>query len=195
MTHEEFYGSDYARMINVEQRLLELIEQYPKTNTEDVKPIVYVCSRIKKPDSMIAKLKKRGLPPNKQAALTKVFDAIGIRVVCSFTEDVYRVASWLSEQPYIGVIQIKDYIAYPKSNGYRSFHMQVEIKKGSEKGLLAEIQVRTIATDFWATLEHQIKYKKDLPHENLIRDELKRCADEIASVDLSMQTIRDIIKN
>lgn len=195
LTHEAFYGSAYAQMINTEHHLLDLIACYPKADPEDVKPIVYVCSRIKKPDSMIAKLKKRSLPPNKQAALTEVFDAIGIRVVCSFTEDVYRVASWLSEQPYIKIIKTKDYIAYPKSNGYRSYHMQVEIQEGAEKGLLAEIQVRTIATDFWATLEHQIKYKKDLPHENLIRDELKRCADEIASVDLSMQTIRDIIKN
>ena len=194
MTHEEFYGSDYARMINVEQRLLELIDQYPKANTEDVKPIIYVCSRIKDPVSMIAKLKKRGLSASKESALCEVFDAISIRIVCSFTEDVYRVASWLSEHSCLKVIQKKDYIAYPKPNGYRSYHMQVKIQEGPGKGLLAEIQVRTIATDFWATLEHQIKYKKDLLHEKLIRDELKRCADEIASVDLSMQTIRDIIR-
>lgn len=88
----------------------------------------------------------------------------------------------------------KDYYAYPKPNGYRSYHILLKIADGAGKGCRAEIQVRTIANDFWATLEHQIKYKKDMPNEKLIRSELKRCADEIASVDLSMQTIRDIIR-
>ena len=119
---------------------------------------------------------------------------MGIRVVCAFAEDVYQVVSWLADRPYIRVIQSKDYIAYPKPNGYRSYHMLIELQEGEEKGYFAEIQVRTIATDFWATLEHQIKYKKSIPNEALIRAELKRCADEIASVDLSMQTIREIIR-
>lgn len=143
---------------------------------------------------MTEKLEKRQLPVTCEAALHEVYDAVGIRVVCAFAEDVYQVVSWLADRPYIRVIQSKDYIAYPKPNGYRSYHMLIELQEGEEKGYFAEIQVRTIATDFWATLEHQIKYKKSIPNEALIRAELKRCADEIASVDLSMQTIREIIR-
>lgn len=194
MTHEEFYGSSLESMKKAEQQLLSLIDNYPNSNSDDVNPIIYCCSRLKSPNSMMQKLKKRGLPVNEQTALTKVYDAIGIRIICAFTEDVYQIAAWLKNQPSIEVFREKDYIAYPKPNGYRSYHLLIKIREGDGKDLFAEIQVRTIATDFWASLEHQIKYKKDLPHETLIRNELKRCADEIASVDLSMQTIRDILK-
>ena len=194
MTYEEFYGSSYEVMKKAEGQLLELIRQYPGTEPEDVNSIIYCCSRIKSPESMTEKLEKRQLPVTCEAALHEVYDAVGIRVVCAFAEDVYQVVSWLADGPYIRVIQSKDYIAYPKPNGYRSYHMLIELQEGEEKGYFAEIQVRTIATDFWATLEHQIKYKKSIPNEALIRAELKRCADEIASVDLSMQTIREIIR-
>lgn len=193
LTFQEFYGDTYEAMKKAERDLLEMIEQYPMPSNKDVQTIVYVCSRIKHPDSMICKLEKKGLSVSCETALTQVFDAIGVRIVCSFNEDVYRVASWLSAREDIRIIQEKDYIAYPKPNGYRSYHLQIEMHSGGQRGLRAEIQIRTIAIDFWATLEHQMKYKKNLEHEGLIRDELKRCADEIASVDLSMQTIRDII--
>ena len=96
----------------------------------------------------------------------------------------------MDDQEEIEIIKIKDYIAYPKENGYRSYHMILKIK---ELNLNAEIQIRTIALDFWANLEHQMKYKKHIKNEEMIRSELKRCADEIASVDLSMQTIKDLI--
>ena len=89
----------------------------------------------------------------------------------------------------------KDYIAYPKSNGYRSLHLIIRFTTDDLKDITAEIQLQTIALDFWAALEHQIKYKHDVPQEEIIRSELKRCADEIASVDLSMQTIREILQN
>lgn len=194
MTYEEFYGSSYAMMKEAERRLLELIRQYPCADPEDVKPIIYCCSRIKHPESMIKKLEKKALPITCKAALHEVYDAIGVRIICAFAEDVYQVARWLSGQPYIRVIRHKDYIAYPKPNGHRSYHMLIELEEGEEKGYFAEIQIRTIAIDFWAALEHQIQYKKNVSHEGLIRDELKRCADEIASVDLSMQTIREVIR-
>lgn len=102
----------------------------------------------------------------------------------------HKVSKWLEDQEEIEVLNIKDYIAYPKENGYRSYHMIINIKKYN---LNAEIQIRTIALDFWANLEHQMKYKKHIKNEHMIRGELKRCADEIASVDLSMQTIKDLI--
>ncbi|MCD8077093.1 MAG: hypothetical protein LUE63_01710, partial [Lachnospiraceae bacterium] len=93
------------------------------------------------------------------------------------------------------VREVKDYISYPKPNGYRSLHLILRFTGGRMKGLQAEIQVRTIAIDFWAALEHQMKYKQtiDSSYEKIVREELKRCADEIASVDISMQTIRDLL--
>ena len=195
MTYEEFYGSAYKTMKKTEEQLSELIILYSNTKREKegVKPVVYFCTRIKTPESMMRKLERRGYDITVHAALNQIFDAIGIRVVCAFAEDVYRLVRWLKEQTLFQIIEEKDYYEYPKPNGYRSYHILIRMK--DEDALLAEIQVRTIANDFWATLEHQLKYKKDLEHEELIRKELKRCADEIASVDLSMQTIRDIIRN
>lgn len=194
MTDAEFYGAFFNPMLETKQQLLDMIQEYPQDDSQDLKPIIYCCSRIKSAESMIQKLNKQGLPANSQTALTKMFDAIGIRIICSFAEDVYHVVNWLSKRPDIKIISKKDYIAYPKPNGYRSYHLQIKFCKDEEIQLPAEIQVRTIATDFWATLEHQLKYKKELQHEELVRRELKRCADEIASVDLSMQTIKEILR-
>lgn len=196
MTPEEFYGSAYADMLKAEAMLVKLISEYSATKRkkEGVKPIVYSCSRIKSPESMIRKLEERGFEQTREAALEKVYDSIGVRAVCAFAEDVYRLVRWLKKQNDILIVEEKDYYAYPKPNGYRSYHMLLKIVDGEATGLHAEIQIRTIANDFWATLEHQLKYKKNIPNEKLIRNELKRCADEIASVDLSMQTIRDIIR-
>lgn len=196
MTYTEFYGSNYTGMKQAEQYLLDLIDQYTvvKREREGMKPIVYRCSRIKTPESMIQKLKKRGYEPTVADALSKVHDAIGVRAVCAFSEDVYRFVHWLKTQNTIEILSEKDYYTHPKPNGYRSYHMQILLKNETISEYYAEIQIRTIATDFWATLEHQLKYKEDIPNEKLIRSELKRCADEIASTDLSMQTIRDIIR-
>lgn len=197
MTFETFYGNAYETLKTTEKQLVELINLYSvtKREKEGVKPIVYCCSRIKSPESMLAKLQTRGLEQTLDAALCDVYDAVGVRVVCTFAEDVYRLVRWLKNQKVIRIIEEKDYYAYPKPNGYRSYHILLQIVEGETAGTKAEIQIRTIANDFWATLEHQLKYKKDLPNEKLIRKELKRCADEIASVDLSMQTIRDIIRD
>ena len=196
MTHTEFYGSHYPEMKTTEQYLLDLIDLYTavKREREGMKPIVYRCSRIKTPESMMNKLKKRGYEPTAADALSKVYDAIGVRAVCAFSEDVYRLVHWLKTRNAFEIINEKDYYTHPKPNGYRSYHMQILLNTETVSDYYAEIQIRTIATDFWATLEHQLKYKEDIPNEKLIRNELKRCADEIASTDLSMQTIRDIIR-
>ncbi len=176
-----------------EETLRSMVAGYSDT-TDAVKPIVYVSSRIKSVNSITEKLKKRGLPTTAEAAITSLYDAVGVRIVCAFNEDVYRVVEWLTHRDEIEVVQTKDYIAYPKPNGYRSYHMLLRLNEGEGKGLPAEIQIRTIAIDFWATLEHQMKYKRNVRHEKMVREELKRCADEIASLDLSMQTIRDILR-
>lgn len=196
MTFEEFYGTNYAKMQKAQKQLQDMIYSYEKqVNKDDLNPVMYLSSRIKQPESMLLKLKKRGFAQTLDAALHNVFDAVGLRVICSFVSDVYDVASWLRRQNEIEVIEEKDYYACPKPNGYRSFHVLLKIKEGAGKDLYAEIQIRTIAIDCWASLEHQIKYKKELSNEQMIREELKRCADEIASTDLSMQTIRDILMN
>ena len=188
MTYEEFYGIHYDKLQEAERILKNLLDDFQKNENE--KKIAYISSRIKNPESMKKKLWKKGVAQTAENALKKVNDAVGIRVITSFVDDIYQISEWLKQQEEIKVVKIKDYIAYPKENGYRSYHMIVKIK---ELNLNAEIQIRTIALDFWANLEHQMKYKREIKNEEMIRSELKRCADEIASIDLSMQTIKDLI--
>ena len=196
MTPEEYYGNAFPLLKQGEAYLKSLIETYPSACAKDeVQSILYVKTRIKTPESMMGKLKKRGLMEDAHTALQSTHDAIGVRVICSFVEEVYHIEQWLQKREDIHIIGKKDYISYPKPNGYRSLHLIIQFTKEDFKNMTAEIQLRTIAIDFWATLEHQIKYKRNVPHEETIRKELKRCADEIDSVDLSMQTIRDILKS
>ncbi len=154
-------------------------------------PVEHLAYRIKSDKSMREKLEKRGLPVTREAALTQVYDAIGIRIVCAFRDDVYTLRDLITNSDNIRVIEEKDYIKNAKPNGYRSYHMIVETE-----GHYVEIQLRTISMDTWAALEHQIRYKKDMDGQNLslITSELKRCADELASTDISMQTIRNMIR-
>lgn len=201
MTEEEFYGTAWPDLKAAEKLLLNLIARYEAAGEEagkdrgehHWKPVAYCNSRIKTPESMMEKLRRRGLPETAQAALTGVQDAVGVRAITSFIDDVYQLAAWLKAQPELTVLEEKDYIASPKENGYRSLHMIVCINEGEAAGVRAEIQLRTIALDFWASLEHQLKYKQNIRNEALIRSELKACADEITSLDLSMQTIKDLI--
>ena len=196
LTYDESYGDAYRVMKQTEERLLRLIEFYEleKKTEHDLKPIIYTCSRIKSPDSVLDKLRRKGYEPSSETALHRLYDAVGIRVVCAFAEDVYCLVQWLHGRREFNIIEERDYYENPKSNGYRSYHILLEMADGEEQGYHAEIQVRTIANDFWAALEHRLKYKKDIPYENVIQDELKRCAFEIASVDASMQAIRDLLK-
>lgn len=196
MTNEEYYKDSLPDLKHIEIFLTGLMHKYPAQGYPNgVEPILYCKSRIKQPESMIRKLERQGLPTDVQTALSSMHDAVGVRVVCSFVDDVYRVARWLKSRDEFTVIAVKDYIAYPKPNGYRSLHLVLSFHVHPEQELMAEIQLRTISIDFWAALEHQMKYKKNVEHEKTIRDELKRCADEIASVDVSMQTLRDLILN
>jgi putative GTP pyrophosphokinase len=154
-------------------------------------------SRIKTPESMIEKLKKLGVEPTAENALKYTYDAAGIRVVCSFIDDVYRVADMIEHQPDITVVQEKDYIKNPKPSGYRSYHMllDVPITIGNQThSIHAEIQIRTVTMDCWASLEHQLRYKHDISKYNFLSGELKRCADELASTEMNFQTIRDMIQ-
>ena len=196
MTYEEFYGKQYEGMKRTEKQLLNLFDTYAAEaeKSAGIEPIIYTCSRIKSPDSATLKLKRKGLAETSDAALRQIYDSIGIRAVCAFVEDVYRLVQWLRNCSEIEIEEEKDYYANPKTNGYRSYHLLIMVAEGEGHGFRAEVQIRTIATDFWATLEHRLKYKKNVPHEQIIQEELKRCAFEIASVDASMLAIRDLLE-
>ena len=153
-------------------------------------PVEHLLSRIKSDESMREKCRRKGLPETAESALTKIHDAIGIRIVCAFVDDVYAIRDRILTLPGVELFEEKDYIRHAKPNGYRSLHLILKL----EAGYFAEIQLRTISMDTWAALEHHLKYKKDVGGDvGLIVGELKRCAEELASTDLSMQTIRDSI--
>ena len=160
-------------------------------------PIESIKSRIKSLDSIAGKLKRRGLPVTVEAAREELFDIAGVRVICTFVDDVYRVAHMLAKQSDVKLLAVKDYIHNPKPNGYRSYHMIVEVPVffSNHKELVkVEVQIRTIAMDFWATLEHQLNYKKDLQGSEEVSARLVACAESISSVDKEMQEIREMVE-
>ena len=176
---------------------LNIIRKY-KTTKEKRNPIEYITTRIKSEESMKEKLKRKGFEVTLENALTKVYDAAGMRIICAYIDDVYSVVDMLKKYKDLKVIKEKDYIKNPKPNGYRSYHIVFELSldlAGEISPVFVEIQIRTIAMDFWSNLEHQMKYKKNIKNQEFIAEELKRCADEIATTDINMQTIRDMINN
>ena len=177
---------------------LDIIRKYSAAHKER-DPIEHYVTRIKSVESMKDKLMRKGLPLTLESVFGHIYDAAGIRVVCTYIDDVYMVADLLARQDDITVIEIKDYIKSPKPNGYRSYHMIVRLPLHvGEKieNVYAEIQFRTMAMDFWASLEHQLRYKKHkIKNQKMIETELKRCADEVASTDMNFQALRDMINN
>ena len=160
-------------------------------------PIEMIKSRVKKPMSIVEKLQRKGLPISLEAMVDNLDDVAGIRVICSFVDDIYDVADMLVRQDDIKVIAVKDYIKHPKENGYRSYHMIVEIPvffSDRKKPMRVEVQIRTIAMDFWASLDHQLKYKKEVINEAEISEELRQCAEVIAQTDQKMYEIRQKIE-
>lgn len=160
-------------------------------------PIQFITSRIKKPLSIVKKLQKLEKDLTFDSIINNLNDVAGIRVICSFIDDVYRIADMLVRQDDIVLIEVKDYIQHPKPNGYRSYHLIIEVPvffSDKKQMVRVEIQLRTVAMDFWASLEHQIKYKKGLEGVEDIEMELKECADTIAQTDIRMQEIRKKIE-
>lgn len=155
-------------------------------------PIESISSRVKNPRSIIEKMGRKGYPLTVESVWENLNDVAGVRVICSFIEDIYDVASMFMKQDDIEVLEIKDYIKNPKPNGYRSLHLIVQVPIFlSDKALpmRVEVQIRTIAMDFWASLEHQVKYKKGIPDAEVISEELKECAETISATDNKMQDI------
>ncbi len=160
-------------------------------------PISSITTRLKSRDSIAKKLAKIGLFPTVNAIENNINDVAGIRVICSYIDDIYAIADALLRQDDIKLIARKDYIENPKPNGYRSLHLIVTVPvflSETKKEVKVEVQIRTIAMDFWASLEHQLKYKKQLEEEAALASELKKCADIISDTDKRMLAIREMIE-
>lgn len=160
-------------------------------------PIQFIKSRIKKPLSILDKLQRLDKEINVESIMNSLNDVAGIRVICSFIDDVYKIADMLVRQDDIELLEAKDYIKNPKANGYRSYHLIIEVPVffSDKKQLVkVEIQIRTVAMDFWASLEHQLKYKNESADSELIEKKLKRCAETIANTDIEMMSIRNEIQ-
>ena len=164
----------------------------------DRNPIESIRTRIKTPESILGKLEKKGYALTLDNIYNHVYDVAGVRVICSFVKDIYRLGEVFLSQDDITLVERKDYIQNPKSSGYRSLHLIVKTPIFTEKGkkmMFVEVQLRTMAMDFWASLEHKLTYKKDLDPEAIehLGEELKTCAIESAKLDFHMQSIRDRI--
>lgn len=157
-------------------------------------PIEFIESRIKRPLSIVDKLKRYGEPVNVESIERSLNDVAGIRVICPFIDDIYSVADMLLSQDDITLIKKKDYIEKPKPNGYRSLHLILEVPvffSNQKKPMRVEVQIRTIAMDFWSSVDHQLKYKHDVPNADELSAQLKECADIISQTDMRMLAIKN----
>ncbi|MBE5860569.1 MAG: GTP pyrophosphokinase family protein [Butyrivibrio sp.] len=159
-------------------------------------PFESIKSRVKTPVSIYEKLKRKGIPFSLENIEEHISDIAGVRAICSFVDDIYMLADCLKKQDDVNVLVEKDYISIPKDSGYRSLHLIIEVPifLTDEKEMMkVEVQFRTIAMDFWASLEHKMKYKKDIENAELISEDLKFSADLINQLDRRMQQIRERI--
>ena len=198
MEEREYYGKYYEPLQELKGEVLQWLDDIVAAiaGEQGEVPVEHIRSRIKSPEGLQEKLKRKGLQDNVEEAMCQISDIIGFRLVTHFVGDVYRIVQYIKEDGRYTVIKEKDYISSPKQNGYRSYHVILECPFcGTEnERLRVEIQIRTIAMDCWASLEHEMRYKKHIENAALIEKELKRCAGEMASTDLSMQTLRDMIR-
>ena len=182
-------------VMEVETKIKILNEEFSMRTQRN--PIESIKSRIKSPASIYEKLSRKGYEMTIDNMEQHIKDIAGVRVICSFPEDIYAVARLITEQDDIVILEIKDYIAKPKANGYRSLHLIIAVPiflANEKRNMKVEIQFRTIAMDFWTSLEHKVKYKKNVENPEEIAKELKECADIITSVDYKMQEIRQLLE-
>ena len=199
----DIYGIYRTRLEQVMETLVRDIRAYSDQEKERTGSTIYehLLYRIKTDSSMRGKCDRKGLPQTERSALYDIHDAIGLRIVCRFIDDIYTNIDYIRHLPQVEVVEEKDYVRHAKPNGYRSYHLILAVTTpfadvlGNDPGrYFAEVQLRTLAMDSWASLEHEMKYKKHIQNPEMISRELKRCADELASCDLSMQTIRNLIR-
>jgi len=177
-------------MDEVITKLSILREEFSQNH--DYNPIEHISSRLKSLDSVIAKMQRKGIEPTFDTIRDTITDIAGVRVTCSFVSDAYRLAELLTEQPDIRVLKVKDYIAEPKENGYQSLHLIVEVPVFLSTGahpVAVEVQIRTIAMDFWASLEHKIYYKYDRQVPQELLDGLTDAAHTAAELDSRMERL------
>lgn len=185
-------------LMEIETKFKVLNEQFSSRHKRN--PIESIKTRLKSEESILKKLQRRDYPLSLQSIQDNINDVAGIRIVCSYVDDIYFMADCLLKQDDIRLIEMKDYIKEPKANGYRSLHLIVEVPiflKDEKKLMKAEVQLRTIAMDFWASLEHSLRYKKDAKISPDIRrkleSELFDCAETSAALDLRMKKLREMI--
>lgn len=184
-----------AAIREVQTKLENLDDEFQMKHKRN--PIHHMQSRMKTIRSIMEKLQRKHLQQSITSAVDHLTDIAGIRVICSYLQDVYTVADLLTNQDDVHVVKVRDYIKHPKSNGYRSLHLVVEVPVYLSEGRLAvpvEVQIRTIAMDFWATLEHSLRYKARDQVPQSISDELLQTATDIAALDMRMQDIHDKVE-
>ena len=172
---------------------LEILDAEFKVK-HDHNPIHHIESRLKSPESILKKAISNDIPVTERSLEENIHDIAGIRVICNYVDDVYKVAQLLTNQDDIQLIEMKDYIQNPKESGYMSLHLVLEVPiflSEGPKPIHVEVQLRTIAMDFWASLEHKLKYKTDNNVSDDVKKELQECAKSIAEIDLKMQNIHN----
>ncbi|MET3634703.1 GTP pyrophosphokinase [Streptococcus porcorum] len=199
----QIYGEYSAYLPLILKSFQEKIEEKNKQQKLQTgfKLYEHFLARVKSQESMMDKCQRKSLPLHPHSALREIKDSIGIRIICGFVEDIFFLVDFIKKIEGVSVYNEKDFVSKPKPNGYRSYHLILEVETpfpdclGHQQGkYFIEVQLRTIAMDSWASLEHQMKYKHDIKNPERLVKELKRCADELASCDLSMQTIRQLIQ-
>jgi len=180
-------------IMEIETKFKVLSEQF--SLKYDRNPIETIKSRLKSQDSILKKMNRKGIPVSLEAMEREIDDIAGVRVICSFVEDVYMLADCLLQQDDITLLEKKDYIKHPKDSGYRSLHLIVQVPiflQNEKRPMKVEVQIRTLAMDLWASQEHKLRYKKQIPEneEEAISQELAECAQILASVDNRMQNLR-----
>ena len=183
---------EYSSAIReIKTKFLILDQEFQVRN--DRNPISNIQTRLKSQVSIMQKLERKGIGISREEVQENIRDIAGIRVICSYVDDIYRLAEALIKQTDIELVERKDYIMNPKPNGYRSLHLIVRVPvffEESVRKVYAEVQIRTISMDFWASLEHQMKYKKKISNPEEISAKLKRCAEVNAYTDMMMLEIR-----
>ncbi len=191
--YKQIMMSYYAAIKMVHTKLEILSDQLQVISLRN--PIEFIKARLKNPESIMKKLIYHGLEKT-TASLSKLNDIAGVRVVVTYLQDLHEVAEMLAKQDDVKLLQIKDYVKKPKPNGYRSLHLLIEVPvffANERKDIKVEVQIRTIAMDFWASLEHDLDYKIGVNHQSL-KDELKECSLIIADVENKMQAIKTRLK-
>lgn len=184
-----------AALQEVQTRVNILSDEFQQINHYN--PIEHVKARIKTPESIVKKLKRLGFEATIENMYRELHDIAGVRIICSFTSDIYYLADAISKQGDVKVLMVKDYIANPKPNGYRSYHMVISVPIYLSSGqveMKVEMQIRTIAMDFWASLEHKIHYKFEGAAPEHMRESLKECADMAAELDARMLALNESLQ-